>query len=166
MSHALIVEDDRESAEVMAALIATEGFTVATAHSLREARAQLAMNQPDLVLLDLMLPDGSGMELIHDSSELSNSEVVFITGHASLETSIQALRHGATDYLIKPVNIKQLQGILSRLMRPAELQAELSSMREKVLERGNFGLLWGRSAAMQGSTNSSQRSRSPRSRFS
>jgi DNA-binding NtrC family response regulator len=149
MSHALIVEDDRESAEVMAALIATEGFTVATAHSLREARAQLAMNQPDLVLLDLMLPDGSGMELIHDSSELSNSEVVFITGHASLETSIQALRHGATDYLIKPVNIKQLQGILSRLMRPAELQAELSSMREKVLERGNFGLLWGRSAAMQ-----------------
>lgn len=149
MSHALIVEDDREAAEIMAALIATEDFTVASAHSLREARAQLSLNQPDLVLLDLMLPDGSGMELLKESEALSNSEVVFITGHASLETSIQALRHGAADYLIKPVNIKQLQGILSRVMRPSELQAELVSLREDVMSQGHFGHLWGRSAVMQ-----------------
>jgi len=149
MSHALIVEDDREAAEMMAALIATENFTVATAHSLREARAQLSLNQPDLVLLDLMLPDGSGMDLLDDTQMLANSEVVLITGHASLETSIQALRHGAADYLIKPVNIKQLQGILSRVMRPSELQAELVSLRENVEAHGHFGHLWGRSAAMQ-----------------
>jgi len=149
MSHALIVEDDREAAEIMAALIATENFTVASAHSLREARAQLSLNQPDLVLLDLMLPDGSGMELLNDSTVLSNSEVIFITGHASLETSIQALRHGAADYLVKPVNIKQLQGILSRVMRPAELHAELDSLRSDVMSRGHFGHLWGRSPAMQ-----------------
>jgi two-component system response regulator AtoC len=149
MSHALIVEDDREAAEIMAALIATENFTVATAHSLKEARAQVSLNQPDLVLLDLMLPDGSGMELLEDSGMLANSEVVFITGHASLETSIEALRHGAADYLIKPVNIKQLQGILSRVMRPSELQAELSSMRDDVVTQGHFGHLWGRAPVMQ-----------------
>lgn len=149
MGHALIVEDDADSAEMMAALIATEGFTAATANSLRDARRQLALQEPDIVLLDLMLPDGSGMELFNDPQTLANSEVVLITGHASLETSIQALRLGAADYLIKPINIKQLQGILSRVMRPSKLRAELADMKAEFERTGRFGLLWGRSAPMQ-----------------
>ncbi|CAN5348436.1 sigma-54 dependent transcriptional regulator [soil metagenome] len=149
MGHALIVEDDLDSAEMMAALIATEGFTVATCNNLREARAQLAMQQPDIVLLDLRLPDGSGMQLFDDPEALANSEVVLITGHASLETSIQALRLGAADYLIKPVNIKQLQGILSRVMKPSALKAELQTLQAELERTGHFGQLWGRSTAMQ-----------------
>jgi len=149
MGHALIVEDDLDSAEMMAALIATEGFTVATCNNLREARAQLAMQQPDIVLLDLRLPDGSGMQLFDDPEALANSEVVLITGHASLETSIQALRLGAADYLIKPVNIKQLQGILSRVMKPSTLKAELQTLQAELERTGHFGQLWGRSSAMQ-----------------
>jgi two-component system response regulator AtoC len=149
MGHALIVEDDLDSAEMMAALIATEGFTVATCNNLREARAQLAMQQPDIVLLDLRLPDGSGMQLFDDPESLANSEVVLITGHASLETSIQALRLGAADYLIKPVNIKQLQGILSRVMKPSALKAELQTLQAELERTGHFGQLWGRSTAMQ-----------------
>nr|WP_297357305.1 sigma-54 dependent transcriptional regulator [uncultured Caldimonas sp.] len=149
MGHALIVEDDADSAEMMAALIASEGFTAATANSLRDARRQLALQEPDIVLLDLMLPDGSGMELFNEPETLANTEVVLITGHASLDTSIQALRLGAADYLIKPVNIKQLQGILSRVMRPSTLKAELAGMRAEFERSGRFGLLWGRSGAMQ-----------------
>jgi two-component system response regulator AtoC len=149
MAHALIVEDDVDSAQMMAALIATENFTVATAHSLRDARRQIALQQPDLVLLDLHLPDGSGMKLFDDAELVAQSEVVLITGHASLETSIQALRLGAADYLIKPVNQKQLQGILSRVMRPAALKAELASLTAQWQRSGHFGHLWGRSEAMQ-----------------
>jgi DNA-binding NtrC family response regulator len=52
----------------------------------------MALQEPDIVLLDLVLPDGSGMELFSDAKVLPNTEVVLITGHASLETSIQALR--------------------------------------------------------------------------
>ena len=100
MNHALIVEDDAEAAEMMAELIASLGFTAAVATSLRDARRQLALNEPDIVLLDLMLPDGSGMTLFDDPATLANTEVVLITGHASLETSIQALRLGAADYLV------------------------------------------------------------------
>jgi two-component system response regulator AtoC len=149
MGHALIVEDDLDSAEMMAALIASEGFTVATCNNLREARAQLAMQAPDIVLLDLRLPDGSGMQLFDDPEALANSEVVLITGHASLETSIQALRLGAADYLIKPVNIKQLQGILSRVMKPSALKAELQTLQAELERTGHFGQLWGRSGPMQ-----------------
>ncbi len=149
MGHALIVEDDADSAEMMAALIASEGFTAATAQTLRDARRHLAMREPDIVLLDLMLPDGSGMDLFKEPETLANTEVVLITGHASLETSIQALRMGAADYLIKPINIKQLQGILSRVMKPSALKAELADMKSEFEKTGRFGHMWGRSPAMQ-----------------
>jgi two-component system response regulator AtoC len=149
MGHALIVEDETDVAEMMATLIASEGFTAATAHTLRDARRQLAMQEPDLVLLDLMLPDGSGMELFKEPDTLANTEVVLITGHASLETSIQALRMGAADYLIKPFNIKQLQGILSRVTRPSALKAELADMQAELQKSGRFGQIYGRSQAMQ-----------------
>jgi two-component system, NtrC family, response regulator AtoC len=149
MSHALIVEDDIDAAKMMAALVATENFTVATANTLRDARRQIALQQPDIVLLDLQLPDGSGMELFEDPQLIAQSEVVLITGHASLETSIQALRMGAADYLIKPVNVKQLHGILSRVMRPSTLKAELATLNSEWERTGHFGELWGRSASMQ-----------------
>ncbi|MDB5999890.1 MAG: response regulator of zinc sigma-54-dependent two-component system [Rhizobacter sp.] len=149
MNHALIVEDDAEAAEMMAELISSLGFTAAVATSLRDARRQLALNEPDIVLLDLVLPDGSGMTLFDDPATLANTEVVLITGHASLETSIQALRLGAADYLVKPVNIKHLQGILSRVTKPSALQAEVEDLKGELKKSGHFGSLWGRSAAMQ-----------------
>ena len=96
-----------------------------------------------------MLPDGSGMELFEDPQLIAQSEVVLITGHASLETSIQALRMGAADYLIKPVNVKQLHGILSRVMRPSTLKAELATLNSEWERTGHFGELWGRSPSMQ-----------------
>jgi DNA-binding NtrC family response regulator len=149
MSHALIVEDDADAAQMMAALVASDNFTVATAHNLGDARRQLALQPPDIVLLDLQLPDGNGMSLFDDPELLSQSEVVLITGHASLDTSIQALRLGAADYLVKPVSPKQLHGILSRVMRPSALKAELATMSAKWKDTGTFGHLWGRSLPMQ-----------------
>ena len=148
MPHALLVDDDSDAAETMAMLIANAGFTVATAGSLRDARRQMALQEPDIVLLDLMLPDGSGMALFEES-RLANTEVVLITGHASLETSIQALRLGAADYLVKPLNMKQLHGILSRVTKPSTLRAEADSLQSSLEEEGHFGLLWGRSAPMR-----------------
>jgi len=147
--HALLVDDDSDAAETMAMLIANEGFTVATAGSLRDARRQMALQEPDIVLLDLMLPDGSGMELFKDAKQLPNAELVLITGHASLDTSIQALRLGAADYLVKPMSLKQLQGVLSRVTRPSELKAVAGDMEQVLESEGHFGALWGRSAPMR-----------------
>ncbi len=149
MPHALLVDDDADAAETMAMLIANEGFTVATAGSLREARRQIALQEPDIVLLDLMLPDGSGMELFADAKALPNTELVLITGHASLDTSIQALRLGAADYLVKPMSLKQLQGVLSRVTRPSALKAVAVDLEEGLERDGHFGALWGRSAPMR-----------------
>ena len=149
MPHALLVDDDADAAETMAMLIASEGFTVATAGTLRDARRQLALQEPDIVLLDLMLPDGSGMELFQDAKSLPNAELVLITGHASLDTSIQAFRLGAADYLVKPMSLKQLQGVLSRVTRPSALKAAAGDLESQLETEGHFGALWGRSAPMR-----------------
>ena len=149
MGHALIVEDDADSARMMATLVANEGFSAATAQSLRDARRQIALQQPDVVLLDLRLPDGNGMALLDDRELLGNSEVVLMTGHASLETSIQALRFGAADYLIKPVSAKQLQSILSRVTKPSVLHAEVRTLHADLLRTGRFGHLVGVSEPMK-----------------
>ena len=149
MGHALIVEDDLDSARMMATLVTNEGYSAATAQSLSDARRQLALQPPDLVLLDLRLPDGSGMALLDDQALIGNSEVVLMTGHATLETSIQALRYGAADYLIKPVSARQLQGILSRVMKPSVLQAEVDALLDDMRRIGRFGHMVGRSGAIQ-----------------
>ena len=149
MPHALVVDEHQDSAEMMAALIAAEGFSVATANSLQEARRRMSMQAPDVVLLDLVLPDGNGLDLVDAIRTSGRAEVVLITGHASVETSVQALRMGAADYLTKPLNVKQLRGVLSRLRRPSTLDADAAGMQRTLEESGHFGLLWGRSAPMR-----------------
>lgn len=149
MPHALVVDDDMDSATSMRDLIASEHFTVALAHNLRDARKQIALQQPDVLLLDLRLPDGTGMDLLADPELVANSEVVLCTGHADLETSIQALRLGAADHLVKPVSLEQLRGVLPRIMKPAVLEAEVAALTTHLGSSGHFGHLWGRSAPMQ-----------------
>ncbi|MDB5874587.1 MAG: putative response regulator, NtrC [Ramlibacter sp.] len=149
MAHALIVEDDADSARMMAALVANEGFSAATAPSLLDARRQIALRSPDLVFLDLHLPDGNGMTLLDEQELIGGSEVVLMTGHASLETSIQALRYGAADYLVKPVGARQLQGIFSRMARPAVLRAEVEGLNGELNRTGRFVHLVGKSQPMK-----------------
>ena len=145
----LIVDDDEHALSSLAELVSREGFSVATAASLEEARKRMAERWPDVVLLDLLLPDGNGMELFEDVKARAATEVILITGHASIESSIDALRLGAADYLIKPVNVRQLRAILSRVARPADLKSEIGLLRDELRSLGRFGRLLGRSAAMQ-----------------
>ena len=149
MAHALIVDDDTNAVTVLAELVASEGFTTATAGTLQEARRQMAIRRPDVVLLDLVLPDGSGMDLFQDVESRNTTEIVLITGHASLETSIEALRLGAADYLLKPINISQVHAILARVARPADLKVEINNLRSELRSLGRFGKLLGTSPGMQ-----------------
>ena len=148
MSHILVVDDDVNSATTLAELVAIEGFTTSMANSLQEARRQMAIRRPDVVLLDLVLPDGSGMDLVQDVESRATTEIVLITGHPSLESSIEALRLGAADYLVKPINLAQLQGILSRVARPADLKTEINDLRGELRTLGRFGKMLGVSAVM------------------
>ena len=92
MPHLLLVDDDPEALEWLSELAKGEGFTVAQADSLRSARIHMSRLQPDVLLTDLQLPDGQGIELVNDLETRESTEVVLITGHASVESAVQALR--------------------------------------------------------------------------
>jgi len=124
MSHVLIVDDDANTREALAALATQEGFTTATAGSIAEARIQLVRQRPDVMLMDLVLPDGTGIDLLEDLDDRGSTETILITGHASIESAVEALRLGASDYLTKPVNVQRVKAVLSRVPRSGELRAQ------------------------------------------
>jgi DNA-binding NtrC family response regulator len=99
--HALIVDDDPEILNVLRKLVEREGFTVACAPTLIEAREAIAAAMPDVLLVDISLPDGSGLELL-DGLGAPAPNIVLMTGKASVESAVEALRRGAADYLAKP----------------------------------------------------------------
>src|SRR5215470_1517277 len=147
MPEALVVEDDRNSLAALVELVQAEGFTTRSADGLDAARDALAEAAPDVILTDLVLPDGSGLELV-DMAAANGAQVVLITGHATVETAVEALRRGATDYLTKPLDLARLKAILANLSRTRELQAEIGSLRGELRKLGRFGPLVGVSAAM------------------
>lgn len=149
MPHALIVDDDADVRGFMSEVARREGFTVASAESLGSARAQLARQRPDVLLTDLRLPDGNGIDLVSDLDGTTDTEVVIVTGHASVDSAVEALRVGATDYLIKPVDVDRLSSILRRQPRPADLKLEIGELRHELRRAGRFGHLWGASPPMQ-----------------
>jgi two-component system, NtrC family, response regulator HydG len=149
MPHLLLCDDDPEALEWLTELAKAEGFSVAAADSLRSARIHMARLQPDVLLTDLQLPDGQGIELVNDLEHRESCEVVLITGHASVESAVEALRAGATDYLVKPVDVERLKAILRRVPRTGELRAEIGELRDELRRLGRFGHILGSSPPMQ-----------------
>ncbi|MFT4172631.1 MAG: sigma-54 dependent transcriptional regulator [Rhodocyclaceae bacterium] len=149
MPHALIVDDDAETRVALTELIAAEGFTTDAAADMREARIHLVRRTPDVVLTDLKLPDGSGMDLFKEFEPSDAVELVVMTGFASVDTAVDALRQGAADYLVKPVNFQRLQMILNRVPRTGDLKAEIGQLRGELRRFGRFGRMLGNSSAMQ-----------------
>jgi len=148
MPQFLLVDDDPEAIEWLTEFVKAEGFTVATADSLRAARIQLTRSKPEVILTDLMLPDGQGIELLEELEARDQTELVVITGHASVESAVDALRAGATDYLVKPIDIERLRGILQRVPKPEHFREEIGELREELLRLGHFGRFYGSSPAM------------------
>jgi DNA-binding NtrC family response regulator len=150
MPHSLIVDDDRNFSLGLAELVGREGFSTSTAHTLKEARGELGRTYPDVTLVDLNLPDGSGLDLLRDiESGGGTGQVILITGHASVDTAVEALRRGASDYLTKPVDFARVKAILANVSRTRELREEIGSLRGELRELGRFGPLIGASPAMQ-----------------
>jgi DNA-binding NtrC family response regulator len=147
---ALIIEDDPDFRVSLAALVNREGYETSEAASLAEARAALAANAPDLALVDLGLPDGSGLELLRQEDRNRSVELVVVTGNATVETAVAALREGALDYLVKPIDRARLRSVLAHVARTRELKREVSDLRDELRELGRFGPMVGRSPSMQG----------------
>src|SRR2546422_267313 len=138
MPVALIVDDEVSSLSAMMELVEKEGFSALSAATLAEARDRLAQTRPDVVLADLMLPDGNGLELLQAMDSTPRPEFILITGYASVDSAVAALRVGVLDYLTKPVDIRRLKTALANVSRTLALKEEIGSLREELRELGRF----------------------------
>jgi len=145
----LVVEDSAEAREALVAWLEKRGFDVATADTVQRARSKLEDGPFDLVLLDLELPDGNGLDVLPDLEKQLDVEIVIITGHGSTGSAIAAFRGGAVDYLEKPVDLERLHNITGRFKRTFGLKQEIRSLRDELREIGRFGTIIGRSEPMQ-----------------
>jgi len=148
MPHALLVDDNIDTLSALSELVRAEGYTASVAPTVGGACLELSKKTPDVVLVDLNLPDGSGMTLLDSIRSIGGPAVVLITGYASVDTAIEALRRGVTDYLIKPVDIKRLRQILGDIAKTSGLPAEISDLRAEQAKSGRFGKVIGQSPAI------------------
>jgi two-component system, NtrC family, response regulator HydG len=108
MARVLLVDDDPDSLDIARDILASAGHTVVTADTLARARAQIAADLPDVLLLDLMLPDGNGLELLDEAVESGLRRIVLITGHPGIKSHIRNLSGPSISYLTKPITAREL----------------------------------------------------------
>ena len=118
--HILIVDDEIEIRRIIQEILNDEGYSTSTASSAEEARIEANKKRPDLVFLDIWMPEEDGISLLKDWTSQSEAEfpVIMISGHATIETAIEATKLGAKDFIEKPVSIEKLlnsaQEVLSK----------------------------------------------------
>jgi DNA-binding NtrC family response regulator len=122
MPNALVVDDDPSTLVLLSNLLERRGFSTRTAASLAEARQNLEP-VPDICMVDLRLPDGEGTELLRGGLA-ERSDFVVLTGHATVESSVEAMRLGAFDYLAKPLTSSTLDRLLARFGRSPRTSEE------------------------------------------
>ncbi|MDX1607192.1 MAG: sigma-54 dependent transcriptional regulator, partial [Candidatus Competibacterales bacterium] len=115
----LIVDDEHLFAKAVAKKLGRAGYRCALAASLAEATAALARERPDLLLLDMRLPDGSGLDFLRHHAH-SLPPVVVVTAYGEVEDAVTAMKYGALDYLTKPVDLDRLQAVLDNALQRAE----------------------------------------------
>jgi two-component system response regulator AtoC len=149
LPHILIVDDDENTRSALTEIITAQGFTVAVAGSLKEATIQIGWRMPDVILTDLKLPDGTGMDIFQEVQSRDVVELIVMTGHASVDSAVDALRLGAADYLVKPINMQRLNALLDRVPRARDLKKEIGSLRDELRSFGHFGRMLGNAPVMQ-----------------
>jgi len=146
----LIVDDEASLRDFLSIVFEGEGWAVETAGSLAEARAAMLRKEPDVVLCDLNIPDGSGIDLLREVKEAKPSiAFVMITAYTSTKSAVDALKAGAFDYIAKPFDIEELKIIVGKAVERKELEDENLHLRTALEERFTFANIIGRSPKMQ-----------------
>ena len=108
MEYILLVEDDKQLSFITKRMLVSKGYGVVTAFSIRQAKYELKKREFDLILLDMMLPDGEGSQMCKEIREYSVCPIIFVSCLSDQETKISALKMGGDDYVTKPVNYEEL----------------------------------------------------------
>ncbi|MGY6215869.1 sigma-54-dependent transcriptional regulator [Methylolobus aquaticus] len=133
-SKILIVDDEPDIRQLLSEILEDEGYLVSIADSGSEARKRLNEQRPDLILLDIWMPDEDGISLLKDwlKNGYLDCPVIMMSGHATIETAVEATRLGAHDFLEKPLSMAKLLVTVERALEAARLRKENIGLKRRV----------------------------------
>jgi two-component system, NtrC family, response regulator PilR len=147
----LIVDDESSLADFLALLFQGEGYDVTTAGSVDEARKSLERATFDLILCDILMPDGNGLDLLRDikAGGAGGPQVIMMTAYTSTKSAIEAMKLGAADYVSKPFDVEELKIVAQKALERAELADENIYLRRELEQKYTFNNIIGKSGRMQ-----------------
>ena len=147
----LIVDDDDALRRMLVDYLSTQGYTALGVRSVQQGEEAMRNDTFDLVIADLRLEDGNGLDLLKQLKQIApRTYGILMTGYATMDTAVEAIRIGLFDYMIKPILPAQLDLVLQRLESIKQLQSENSYLRQQVQTDGEgSGVVWGKSGLMQ-----------------
>jgi two-component system, NtrC family, response regulator len=146
----LIVEDHPDSAEFLRLLLEPEGYDVHTAATGQKAREEMTASGADIILMDLMLPDVEGLDLLRELRSLNpDSQIIVVSGHGSISVAVEAMEHGALSFIEKPLNASVLMAQLHKAAEKLALTAENRRLRAELDEGASYAGIVGRSKPMR-----------------
>ena len=146
----LIVDDESSLRETLGIIFTKEGFEARLAQNFTEGLADALRSSPDVILCDIKMPDGNGLDLLRKvKAEHAHIPVIMITAHTSTEDAVEAMKVGAVDYIKKPFNNDELILIVRRALGEKTLQEENVYLKQELAARYTFANIIGKGSRMQ-----------------
>lgn len=158
MSKILIIDDEVQIRTLLTRMMELEGYDVCQAGDCRAALKQLELQNPDVVLCDVFLPDGNGVDLVLAIEKAApNVEVILLTAHGNIPDGVQAIKNGAFDYITKGDDNNKIIPLISRAVEKARMNVRLEKLEKKVGQTYSFDSILGESKVLKDAVSLAQK---------
>ena len=158
MSKILIIDDEVQIRTLLTRMMELEGYDVCQAGDCRVALKQLELQNPDVVLCDVFLPDGNGVDLVLAIKKTApNVEVILLTAHGNIPDGVQAIKNGAFDYITKGDDNNKIIPLISRAVEKARMNVRLEKLEKKVGQTYSFDSILGESKVLKDAVSLAQK---------
>lgn len=158
MSKILVVDDEVQIRTLLSRMLELERYEVCQAGDCRTALKQLEFQSPDVVLCDVFLPDGNGVDLVSSVKKTApNVEIILLTAHGNIPDGVQAIKNGAFDYITKGDDNNKIIPLVSRAVEKARMNVRLEKLEKKVGHTYSFDSVLGDSKALKDAVSLAQK---------
>lgn len=158
MSKILIIDDEVQIRTLLTRMMELEGYDVCQSGDCRAALKQLELQNPDVVLCDVFLPDGNGVDLVLAIKKAApNVEVILLTAHGNIPDGVQAIKNGAFDYITKGDDNNKIIPLISRAVEKARMNVRLEKLEKKVGQTYSFDSILGESKVLKDAVSLAQK---------
>lgn len=158
MSKILIIDDEVQIRTLLTRMMELEGYDVCQAGDCRAALKQLELQNPDVALCDVFLPDGNGVDLVQAIKKTApNVEVILLTAHGNIPDGVQAIKNGAFDYITKGDDNNKIIPLISCAVEKARMNVRLEKLEKKVGQTYSFDSILGESKVLKDAVSLAQK---------